>query len=110
MSKQIYPNHHITYQITHLSVCFFRQRSTLRASRFIPTLNRRRKLKIRDHRDSILLLMVSMVESLPASPHTAHHHDRPYDTNTLVLWHCAGQLLTNHDVHVILEAKNLIFS
>lgn len=42
---------------------------------------------------------------LPAGPHAAHHHDGTDDANALVLGHGAGELLTDHYVHVILRTE-----
>lgn len=40
---------------------------------------------------------------LPQGSHAAYNHDGADDADPLVLGHRAGQLLPDHDVHVILQ-------
>lgn len=41
-------------------------------------------------------------QTLPECSYAAHDHDRPDDADPFVLGRRAGELLADHDVHVIL--------
>lgn len=44
----------------------------------------------------------------PERPHAAYHHDGTDDADTFVLWHSAGELFADHNVHVILGKQQVV--
>lgn len=45
---------------------------------------------------------VSEEQRVPECAHAAYNHDSTDDADTFVLWHSAGELFADHNVHVIL--------
>lgn len=44
----------------------------------------------------------------PEPPHAAYHHDGTDDADAFVLWHSAGELFADHNVHVILGEQQVV--